>query len=148
VAGHRYRQHTHGPPGAPRQRPARSVRQVVPDTPPVVTAVLAAVEAAALALSRPSPDTPNDHQGRVSGLSACRRGGAPLEGDPSARAAPRLCDPSPRSGGGSAADPPVAGPSQLANDQSLPPCHPACSPRDTEPPRYVAPGRTPMNRPA
>ncbi len=55
VAGHRYRQRAHGPAGAARQRPARSVCHALAEIPPVVTAVLAAGETAALALSRPSP---------------------------------------------------------------------------------------------
>src|SRR5262249_26243494 len=40
VAGYRYRQRAHGPAGAARERPARAVRQALPETPPAPTAVL------------------------------------------------------------------------------------------------------------
>src|SRR5262249_12316234 len=65
VAGHGYRQRPHGPAGAARQRPARSVCHALAEITPVVTPVLAAGETAALALSRPSPDTPHDDTRRV-----------------------------------------------------------------------------------
>src|SRR5437868_1556566 len=48
----------------------------------------------------------------------------------------------------SAADPTLAGPSEPAHDQPLPPCHPTGPPRDPESPGCVAPGGAPMNRPA
>src|SRR5215471_10338848 len=43
VAGHRYRQRADGPAGAPRQRPTGSLCHALAETPPYVTAVLAAV---------------------------------------------------------------------------------------------------------
>ena len=86
VAGHGYRQRAHGPPGAARQRPARSVCHALAEIAPVVTAVLAAGQTAALALSRPSPHAPDDHQGRVSGLPA-----APGRPRTSRRRSTRMC---------------------------------------------------------
>ena|GEM_PF-1036025 len=80
----------HGPPGAARQGPAGSLCHALADIAPLVTTVLAAGQTAAVALSRPSPRAPDDHQGRVSGLPAGRGGGEPSEGDPSACAAVRL----------------------------------------------------------
>ena len=56
VAGHGPRQRAHGPAGAARPRPARSVRQAVPDTPPAPTAVLAAGYTAPLALAWSAAD--------------------------------------------------------------------------------------------
>src|SRR5215831_3015558 len=64
-ASHGYRQRPHGPPGAARQRPARSVCHALAEITPAVTPVLAAGETAALALSRPPPDTPHDDTRRV-----------------------------------------------------------------------------------
>src|SRR5262249_24767457 len=111
-------------------------------------AVLAAGQTAAVALSRPSPHAPDDHQGRVSGLPTRRAGRAPPEAHAPTFAAPCLRHTRTRSGGGSSADPTLAGPSELTDDQSLPPCHTACPARNPEPPGCVASGQAPMNRPA
>src|SRR4030095_13308965 len=46
-----------------------------------------------------------------------------------------------------AADPTVAGPSQPAQYQSLPPCHTPCPARDSEPAGCVAAGHACMTRP-
>ena len=57
---------------------------------PLLRQVLAAGQTAAVALSRPSPHAPDDHEGCVSGLLAGRGGGGPLEEDPSACASERI----------------------------------------------------------
>src|SRR5262249_12890483 len=140
VAGHRYRQRAPGRAGAARQRPARAVRHAVPETPPASTAVWAAGATAPLALSWSSSDTPSDDPRGIEHLPRRWAGRAPAEGHPPPFTSSRLCDASPRSGGGWPTDPTLAGPSEPTHDQPLPPCHPTGPPRDSQPPGCVAAG--------
>src|SRR5262245_13206855 len=90
---------------------------------------------------------PHDDQSGLSHLPPRRASRPPLEGHPPACATP--CLPSALTGGRlrPPADPTLARPSEPAQYQPLPPCHPTGPPRDPASPRCVAAGAALMSRP-